>query len=29
MKGLETTADIYAFIMQNMGIKPSSLGGTE
>ena len=29
VKGLETTADIYAFILQNMGIKPSSIGGTE
>ena len=28
-KGLETSADIYAFIMHNMGIRPSSLGGTE
>ena len=25
-KALETTADIYAFIMQNMGIKPTRLG---
>jgi prolyl oligopeptidase len=25
-KALETTADIYAFIMQNMGLKPTRLG---
>ena len=28
LKGLETTADIYTFIMHNMGIKPATLGGT-
>jgi prolyl oligopeptidase len=27
-KQLETTADIYAFIMQNMGIKPATLAGS-
>ena len=27
-KQLETTADIYAFIMQNMGIKPAARAGT-
>ena len=28
-KGLETTADIYAFIMHNMQLTPRAVGGTE
>jgi hypothetical protein len=29
MKQLETTADIYTFIMHNMGLSPSGRGGTK